>query len=162
MIDISELLPNTQLDDEQREWACSIRRFGNGFLTLVHDVLDLTKVETGKLNIEQVPGSLMVRCCPKQPRRRTLNSEGKFNQTSNRTTLSRAMPGVCDRYLQIVLRTALNPPRNEGTGQAFLQGRGNRARHWRASAKVAVRTLQSSRIKHSTEVWLIWTKFNYL
>ena len=60
VIGMSELLLDTSLDDEQRGFVENIHRSANGLLTIINDVLDLSKVESGKLDIEEVPFSLTV------------------------------------------------------------------------------------------------------
>jgi len=60
VIGMAELLLDTHLNDEQREWVGSIQRSANGLLTVINDVLDLSKVESGRLDIEEVPFSLIV------------------------------------------------------------------------------------------------------
>lgn len=60
VIGMSELLLDTHLDKEQREFTESIQRSGNSLLTVINDVLDLSKVESGKLDIEEIPFSLSV------------------------------------------------------------------------------------------------------
>ena len=58
VIGLSELLLDTDLNGEQREYAENIQRSANGLLTIINDILDLSKVESGKLDIEEVPFSL--------------------------------------------------------------------------------------------------------
>ena len=60
VIGMSELLIDTQLDTEQRECAENIQRSANGLLTVINDILDLSKVESGRLDIEEVQFSLSV------------------------------------------------------------------------------------------------------
>ncbi|KAL8663935.1 MAG: hypothetical protein Q9202_003484 [Teloschistes flavicans] len=60
VIGMSELLLDTKLDLEQRECAENIQRSGNGLLTVINDILDLSKVESGRLDIEEVQFSLSV------------------------------------------------------------------------------------------------------
>lgn len=60
VIGMSELLLDTYLDKEQREFTESIQRSANGLLTVINDVLDLSKVESGRLDIEEIPFSLSV------------------------------------------------------------------------------------------------------
>ena len=60
VIGMSELLLDTALDTEQRECAENIQRSGNGLLTVINDILDLSKVESGRLDIEEVQFSLSV------------------------------------------------------------------------------------------------------
>ncbi len=52
---MSELLQSTQLDEEQRGYADSIRRAGEHLLRLVNDALDLARIEAGKLELQQQP-----------------------------------------------------------------------------------------------------------
>ena len=60
VIGMSELLMDTSLDTEQRECAENIQRSANGLLTVINDILDLSKVESGRLDIEEVQFSLSI------------------------------------------------------------------------------------------------------
>ena len=57
---MAELLVDTTLDSEQREFGENIQRSANGLLTVINDILDLSKVESGRLDIEEVQFSLSV------------------------------------------------------------------------------------------------------
>ena len=63
VIGMSELLLDTQLDLDQRECAENIQRSANALLTVINDILDLSKVESGRLDIEEVQFSLSVVIC---------------------------------------------------------------------------------------------------
>lgn len=60
VIGMTELLLDTHLDKEQREFTESIQRSANGLLTVINDVLDLSKVESGRMDIEEIQFSLSV------------------------------------------------------------------------------------------------------
>ncbi|EOD49010.1 putative histidine kinase hhk6p protein [Neofusicoccum parvum UCRNP2] len=60
VIGMSELLLDTKLDQEQRDCAENIQRSANGLLTVINDILDLSKVESGRLDVEEVQFSLSV------------------------------------------------------------------------------------------------------
>ncbi|KAH8682337.1 hypothetical protein BX600DRAFT_40919 [Xylariales sp. PMI_506] len=60
VIGMAELLLDLPLGDEQQEYASNIIRSANGLLTVINDILDLSKVESGRLDIEEVQFSLSV------------------------------------------------------------------------------------------------------
>ena len=60
VIGMADLLSDTDLDEDQRDCAENIQRSANGLLTVINDILDLSKVESGRLDIEEVQFSLSV------------------------------------------------------------------------------------------------------
>ena len=60
VIGMADLLIDTDLDEEQRDCAENIQRSANGLLTVINDILDLSKVESGRLDMEEVQFSLSV------------------------------------------------------------------------------------------------------
>jgi two-component system sensor histidine kinase RpfC len=53
IIGLSELLGSCKLGAEEREYANAIHSSGHALLNLVEDVLDISKIEAGKVNIER-------------------------------------------------------------------------------------------------------------
>jgi len=49
------LLEATQLDDEQYEYIENIRLCGDGLMVVINDILDISKLEAGKLLLETLP-----------------------------------------------------------------------------------------------------------
>jgi len=56
------LLEETQLDPTQREFASIIRGSAHSLLTIVNDVLDLSRIEAGKMVLAREPFSLETVC----------------------------------------------------------------------------------------------------
>jgi CheY-like chemotaxis protein/nitrogen-specific signal transduction histidine kinase len=52
---MSDLLLRSSLSQEQREWAETITYSGQILLSLVDDILDLSKIEAGQMRLESVP-----------------------------------------------------------------------------------------------------------
>ncbi len=58
IIGFSELLDRPDADPQQREYLRAVRTAGRSLLTLVNDILDLSKLEAGRMGIETQPVSL--------------------------------------------------------------------------------------------------------
>ena len=58
IIGMSGVLADSNLNEEQREYLEAIRASSEGLLVIINDILDLTKMESGKLQLEQIPFSI--------------------------------------------------------------------------------------------------------
>lgn len=54
VIGMTDLLLGTDLDAEQREFAQIVKQSADSLLTVINDILDYSKVEAGKLDIEMI------------------------------------------------------------------------------------------------------------
>ena len=54
VLGMTELLLNTDLNEEQHHFAETVRRSGETLLTIISDILDISKIEAGKLDLESV------------------------------------------------------------------------------------------------------------
>jgi signal transduction histidine kinase/DNA-binding response OmpR family regulator len=58
VIGMSGLLLDTTLDADQQEYAATIRESGDALLTIINDILDYSKIEAGRMDIESHPFNL--------------------------------------------------------------------------------------------------------
>jgi PAS domain S-box-containing protein len=57
IIGMSELLLTTHLTGEQREYALAVNKSSESLTRIINDVLDISKIESGRLDLETVPFS---------------------------------------------------------------------------------------------------------
>ena len=58
LLGMTELLLRTPLDDRQRNYAATVQRSGEHLLRLINDLLDLSRIESGRLELEPAPCEL--------------------------------------------------------------------------------------------------------
>ncbi len=58
VLGMAQLLGDTELDGEQAEYVQTIRGSADALLTIINDILDLSKVEAGKMEFEAIPFEL--------------------------------------------------------------------------------------------------------
>jgi PAS domain S-box-containing protein len=58
VIGMVDLLRQTKLDDDQRQMIGTIRDSAYALLTIINDILDLSKIEAGRLDLERIPVSI--------------------------------------------------------------------------------------------------------
>ena len=59
IIGMSELLAETRLTEEQEKYISVFKRAGDTLLSLVNDILDLSKIEAHQLKLESIPFSVL-------------------------------------------------------------------------------------------------------
>jgi PAS domain S-box-containing protein len=57
ILGMTEMLLETELDAEQRDYAKTVRQSADSLLTIINDILDFSKIEAGRIELESVPFS---------------------------------------------------------------------------------------------------------
>ena len=58
ILGMTSLTLDTELSAEQRDWLNTVQTAGKSLLAILNDILDLSKIDAGKLEIETIPFSL--------------------------------------------------------------------------------------------------------
>jgi PAS domain S-box-containing protein len=58
IIGMAELLANTRLDPEQKDYLGMVRHSADALLRILNDILDFSKIEAGRLELEEIPFKL--------------------------------------------------------------------------------------------------------
>ncbi|MDM0103541.1 GAF domain-containing protein [Variovorax sp. J22R24] len=140
VIGMSGLLLDTTLDTEQQDYAATIRDSGDALLTIINDILDYSKIEAGRMDIEQHPFDL--RDCV----------ESALDLVSTRATeknldiayvfegdVPLAVNGDLTRLRQILLNLLSNAVKFTETGEVVLTVSAEPASGARAALTFAVR-----------------------
>jgi two-component system sensor histidine kinase/response regulator len=54
VIGFTDMLLETQLSEEQTDYASTIKRSGESLLSLINDILDFSKIEAGQMDLEEI------------------------------------------------------------------------------------------------------------
>ena len=55
ILGMTDLVLETELNDEQREYLGIVKKSADALLTIINDILDFSKIEAGKLSVEMIP-----------------------------------------------------------------------------------------------------------
>jgi len=121
VIGFAEMLLETPLTAEQRRYASQVRDAGRSLLTVINDVLDLSKLEAGRLDLVSVPfrlDDLADRCVAIV--RLAAEQKGLELQTSISATARGFVMGDPDRLRQLLLNLLSNAVKFTDRGSVRL------------------------------------------
>ncbi|MBL8487941.1 MAG: PAS domain S-box protein [Rhodocyclaceae bacterium] len=58
IIGMTDLVLDTRLDEEQREYLTLVKNAADGLLAVINEILDFSKIEAGRMDLEEVPFGL--------------------------------------------------------------------------------------------------------
>jgi signal transduction histidine kinase/CheY-like chemotaxis protein len=109
VLGFANMLLETPLSAEQREFVHSAQRSGEAMLTLINDVLDYSKIEAGHMTLEQIDCDLRSVCDEVRNILQPATGERGLRMTlSYDATLPRFITGDPFRIRQVVLNLAGN------------------------------------------------------
>ena len=122
IIGFSGLLQETDLSAEQREFTETIGKAASSLLVLINDILDLAKIEAGKLELDPAPFQLqsLVKNVEAMFRSQALRKENKlFYQVD--PSLPASIIGDENRLRQILVNLVGNSLKFTGRGQIVIK-----------------------------------------
>jgi PAS domain S-box-containing protein len=121
ILGMSDLLKETELDSLQRDYVERCRRAGASLLTLINDILDLSKIESGRFQLEHVPfdlENLVERTVEMIAPRAHLKGVGLYARIAPETPTS--LVGDPSRLQQILINLLGNAAKFTQFGQIVL------------------------------------------
>jgi His Kinase A (phospho-acceptor) domain len=134
ILGMADLLTATAIDDEQKSYVEAIRASGQSLGSLIEDLLDLSRIESGKLDVVSEPFAIasLVEGVIDPPAPRA-HAKGLEITSFIAPDVPAEMMGDAARLRQVLLNVAGNPVKLTERGGVGLRGRAGRprARHFR-------------------------------
>jgi signal transduction histidine kinase/CheY-like chemotaxis protein len=124
ILGMTGLALDTNLDDEQREYLETVKSSGDALLVLLNDILDLSRIEAGKLEIDEqpfVPSSCLSESMSLVRVAANRKSIELFEDLAE--PLGRTYHGDSARLRQVVLNLLGNAVKFTESGSVTLRGR---------------------------------------
>jgi signal transduction histidine kinase/DNA-binding response OmpR family regulator len=133
VVGMSTLLAETPLDAEQRDYLQTIRLSSDQLLAVINDVLDFSKIESGKLELEIEPvsvrGAVEEACDIAAPRAREKGLELIIDvpEDGQASAVPAAIKGDVTRLRQVLINLINNAVKFTSTGEVAVSARQLRA-----------------------------------
>ncbi len=117
VLGMTDLLMRTALDDRQKQLAQTLRSSGSMLLSIIEDVLDISRIEAGKLKIVSAPFNARSCCEEALDLLRPLASQKRLElRLSGGADLPEAILGDADRTRQVVVNLVGNAVKFTSSG----------------------------------------------
>ncbi len=122
VVGMSELMLQTPLSDEAREYATTVRDSAESLLAIVNDILDFSKMEAGRMELESVPFAPVVAV---ENATDILSAAARKKGLSLTTYVAPDVPrrvlGDADRLRQVLLNLLGNAVKFTSTGSVTVR-----------------------------------------
>ncbi len=122
VLGVADLLAMTKLDQQQMEYVGLIEESGKLLLKIIGDILDVTKIESGQLDIRPQPTDVRSLCSDCID---VIRSSLSGKNLSLEFTVSDAVPALCEldavRVQQVLLNLLSNSIKFTAKGQVLLK-----------------------------------------
>jgi len=109
VLGFANLLLETPLNPEQREFAQTVQTSGDALLTIINDVLDYSKIEAGRMSVEQIDFNLRSVCDEVRAiLQAAVAKQGLVMSLAYDATLPQFIKGDPVRLRQVLLNLASN------------------------------------------------------
>jgi signal transduction histidine kinase/CheY-like chemotaxis protein len=124
VLGLTELMLQTQVDSQQREYLTLIRQSAKSLLTLLNDILDLSKIEAGRLDLETTQFDLS-QCVESAVRLLGLAASEKGVRLDQRLApgLSPTLLGDPNRLRQVLVNLIGNAVKFTARGEVVVSAR---------------------------------------
>ncbi|EMI52097.1 hybrid sensor histidine kinase/response regulator, partial [Rhodopirellula sallentina] len=121
IIGMSELLADTSLEHEQREYLGMVRSSADSLLRLINDILDFSKIEAGKMELEVIPFDLR-ECVETTAKSLSVRAADKGLEMACRvdTQIPQWVQGDPGRLRQIIINLAGNAMKFTEHGEVVI------------------------------------------
>lgn len=122
VIGMGDVLERTTLNTEQRQYVRVFQRAGNDLLTLINDILDLSKVESGRITLEEIDFDL-AEVVDAVIEMMAVRAKGKGIRIEHETAPSvpARVAGDPDRLRQVLINLLDNACKFTAKGQVVLR-----------------------------------------
>ena len=121
VIGFSDMLLDTDLDEEQSDYVATVKRSGESLLSLINDILDFSKIEAGQLDFEEIefdPELLAYDICELiRPKIESKSIEVLCRISDNVPAMVQGDP---TRYRQVITNLMGNAPKFTESGEIEL------------------------------------------
>jgi two-component system CheB/CheR fusion protein len=124
IIGFTNVVLKTKLDESQKEYLNAIKMAGDALIVLINDILDLARVDSGKMTFEQIPFDLstsistMLRLFATKIKDKNLEFADEYD-----TTIPRILLGDPVRLRQIILNLVSNAVKFTSRGTITMRVR---------------------------------------